>query len=285
MLFKRGRRRSDRFAEVLDESSGRRRRHRRSELDTELAPLVAIAAEIGATPAAPDPTDEFKAGLRAMLIATAERDGIGVAADEKAAHAASRAAMSAKTEVVKQVRTPSSGRARAAVIIGVMAGALLLSGVSAASTNALPGNPLYQVKRTNERAQLALAGSDASRGKLYLDFASSRLREARQVGSDWTDRVFADMNGETALGVSLLVSAATTGDDTAISAIRSFVDGQRTQLASYALAAPSSVPQIRNSMNLLDQVSARADAVVAELTHGSCFLAADSLGPVPAPHC
>jgi hypothetical protein len=35
-----------------------------------------------------------------------------------------------------------------------MAGALLLSGVSAASTNALPGNPLYQVKRTNERAQV-----------------------------------------------------------------------------------------------------------------------------------
>ena len=175
MLFKRGRRRSDRFAEMLDESTGRRRRHRRSELDVELAPLVATAAEASATRAAPEPTDEFKTGLRAMLMATAEREGIGVTADEKAAQAASRAAMSAKTTVVKQVRTPSSGRARAAVIIGVMAGALLLSGVSAASTNALPGNPLYQVKRTNERAQLALAGSDASRGRLYLDFAAGRL--------------------------------------------------------------------------------------------------------------
>ena len=283
MLFKRGRRRSDRFAEILDESSGRRRRHRRSDLDPELAPLVAIAAEVGATPAAPEPTDEFKAGLRAMLLATAERDGIGATADEKAAQAASRAAMSAKTEVVKQVRTPSSGRARAAVIIGVMAGALLLSGVSAASTNALPGNPLYQVKRTNERAQLALAGSDVSRGNLYLDFAGSRLREAAQVGSDWTDRMFTDMNDETAAGVVLLVSAAAAGDDTAISAIRAFVDAQRKLLASYAASEPSSVPQVRHSMALLDQVSARADAAAAALARG-CGLGptTDSLGPVPA---
>src|SRR5215831_1945965 len=184
MLFKHGRRRSDRFAELLDESTGRRRRHRRSELDTELAPLVATAAEVSATRAAPDPTDDFKAGLRAMLLATAEREGIGATAEEKAVQAASRAAMSANTEVVKQVRTPSSGRARAAVIIGVVAGALLLSGVSAASTSALPGSPLYQVKRTNERAQLALAGSDVSRGKLYLDFAASRLNEAHQVSPD-----------------------------------------------------------------------------------------------------
>jgi hypothetical protein len=284
MLFKRGRRRSDRFAEMLDESTGRRRRHRRSELDAELLPLVTMAAEIGATPAAPDPTDEFKTGLRAMLMATAEREGIGVTADAKAAQAASRAAMSAKTEVVKQVRTPSTGRARAAVIIGVVAGALLLSGVSAASTNALPGNPLYQVKRTNERAQLALAGSDVSRGKLYLDFASNRLREARQVGSDWTDRVFSDMNDETAAGVSLLISAAVAGDDTAISAIRAFVDGQRPQLAAYAVAAPSSVPRIRQSAALLDQVSARADAVAAALDKGWCFPTGDALGPIPA-HC
>src|SRR5690242_20161007 len=111
MLSKRGRRRSDRFAEMLDESTGRRRRrHGRSELDVELAPLVATAAEVSAKGVAPAPTDEFKAGLRAMLMATAEREGIGVTADEKAAQAASRAAMSAKTEVVRQVRTHTSGR-------------------------------------------------------------------------------------------------------------------------------------------------------------------------------
>jgi uncharacterized protein DUF5667 len=282
MLFKGGRRRSDRFAELLDESTGRRRRHRRTEFDTELAPLVAIAADVSATRVAPEPDDEFKAGLRAMLIATAERDGIGATADEKAAQAASRAAMSANTEVVKQVRTPSSGRARAAVIIGVMAGALLLSGVSAASSNALPGSPLYQVKRTNERAQLALAGSDTSRGMLYLDFASDRLREAAQLDSgSQLGQVLADMDDETKAGVSLLAGAATGGDADAMAAIQAFVDVQRGPLAKLAVDTPSAGVRIRQSLGLLDRVKARADAITAK----NCgFPNSDDLGPVPA-HC
>jgi hypothetical protein len=282
MLFKRGHRRSDRFAELLDETTGRRRRHRRTQYDTELAPLVAIAADVSATPFAPEPNDEFKAGLRAMLIATAERDGIGVTADEKVAQAASRAAMSANTEVVKQVRTPSSGRARAAVIIGVMAGALLLSGVSAASSSALPGSPLYQVKRTNERAQLALAGSDVSRGKLYLDFAAGRLREAAQVSPDLLGQVFADMDDETLAGASLLAGAASTRDSDAMAAIRAFLDAQRPQLAGLAVNTPSGAPHVHKSLDLLDKVSARADAIAAALTHNCGFAAPDQFGPVPA---
>jgi hypothetical protein len=246
---------------------------------------VATAAEASATRVAPEPTDEFKAGLRTMLIATAEREGIGVTADEKAAQAASRAAMSAKTAVVKQVRTPSSGRARAAVIIGVMAGALLLSGVSAASTDALPGNPLYQVKRTNERAQLALAGSDASRGRLYLDFAADRLSEARQVSADWTGRVLKDMDDETVAGVSLLIGVASAGDTSAIAPIRAFVDAQRPVLAGYGANSPSGVDSVRHSMNLLDRVSARADAIEAAVVKGCGFAAPDDLGPKPAAHC
>jgi hypothetical protein len=281
-LFKHGRRRSDRFAELLDESTGRRRRHRRSELDAELAALVAVAADVSATQVAPAPTDEFRSGLRAMLIATAEREGIGAAADEKAAQAASRAAISAKTEVVKQVRSGSSGRARAAVMIGVMAGALVLSGVSAASTNALPGNPLYQVKRTNEQAQLAIAGSDASRGRLYLEFAADRLHEAGLVGPDWSDRVLSDMNDETVTGVSLLIGAATAGDPAAISYIRTYIDAQRPLLAAFAVAAPRAGDSVHRALALLDQITARADAVTNALTRRCGFPTVDQLGPKPA---
>jgi len=287
MLFKRGRRRSDRFAEMLDESTGRRRRrHGRNELDIELAPLVVTAAEVSAKGVSPAPTDEFRTGLRAMLMATAEREGIGVTADQKAAQAASRAAMSAKTEVVRQVRTHTSGRARAAVIVGVMAGALLLSGVSAASTNALPGNPLYQVKRTNERAQLALAGSDAGRGRLYLDFASGRLREAHQVSSDWTGRVFSDMDDETVAGVSLLINAAVGGDGDALDVIRSFLELQRPQLAGVTAAVPNSTDLVRDSMKLLDEVTARVDVIAKAIAkHCPAFPTTDKFGPVPAASC
>ena len=59
-----------------------------------------------------------------------------------------------------------------------------VSGMSAASGDAIPGDALYGVKRSTEQAQLALAGSDVSRGQLHLEFARTRLAEAGALGSD-----------------------------------------------------------------------------------------------------
>ena len=49
---------------------------------------------------------------------------------------------------------------------------MAVSGMSAASENAMPGDALYGVKRSTERAQLALASSEVNRGQLFLDFAT-----------------------------------------------------------------------------------------------------------------
>ena len=63
--------------------------------------------------------------------------------------------------------------------VGVAAGAF--GGVAAASTNALPGDTLYGLKRGMEDLKLDMAGGDASRGKVYLDMASTRMQEARRL--------------------------------------------------------------------------------------------------------
>ncbi|SHN22067.1 DUF5667 domain-containing protein [Actinacidiphila paucisporea] len=63
--------------------------------------------------------------------------------------------------------------------VGVAAGAL--GGVAAASTHALPGDTLYGLKRGMEDLKLDMASGDASRGKVYLDMASTRLQEARRL--------------------------------------------------------------------------------------------------------
>ena len=73
-----------------------------------------------------------------MLMAKIERDGIGVTAAQRADEAADRAALAGETQVVRSVPA-GGGRTRAAVLAGFTAGALALSGVSAASTDALPG--------------------------------------------------------------------------------------------------------------------------------------------------
>ncbi|MDX6311436.1 MAG: hypothetical protein QOF44_900 [Streptomyces sp.] len=78
---------------------------------------------------------------------------------------------------------PSSrwGRRLAAggLSVGVAAGAL--GGVAAASTDALPGDTLYGLKRGMEDMRLDLADNDAARGKVYLDLASTRFQEARRL--------------------------------------------------------------------------------------------------------
>lgn len=54
-------------------------------------------------------------------------------------------------------------------------------GVAAASSDALPGDSLYGLKRGMEDIHLGMADGDADRGEVYLDQASTRLSEARRL--------------------------------------------------------------------------------------------------------
>src|SRR5690606_7333465 len=112
----RHRRRAERFAQLLEEASGGKRQRRRHPLDEELADLVALRHKLVAS-AAPPPIDpEFRAGLRAMLVATAEREGIGTTAQPEPADPATPRIRTPAIRAARAVRTP---RARTAVIAGV----------------------------------------------------------------------------------------------------------------------------------------------------------------------
>jgi hypothetical protein len=63
--------------------------------------------------------------------------------------------------------------------VGVAAGAF--GGVAAASSDALPGDSLYGLKRGMEDIRLGMTDGDSDRGRLYLDQASTRLSEARRL--------------------------------------------------------------------------------------------------------
>ena len=221
------RRSAERFAELLDETNGGRRHHTRGQADEQLAELVAIGHSLSAARSGVQVDSEFRMGLRAMLVATAERDGIGV-----------RAAAAEQPEPAEPVRkllgrTGRRIRARGAIVIGVAAGAMAVSGISAASENAAPGDALYGVKRSTERAQLAMAGSDVTRGQLSLTFARNRLTEAAAMKGDnpsFRD-VLGDMDNDTRQGVKLLTSSAVVRKDkTPLASVDSFVESQRRLL-------------------------------------------------------
>ncbi|GAA4593658.1 hypothetical protein BJY16_001059 [Actinoplanes octamycinicus] len=272
------RRSAERFAEQVDDLSGAGRHHTRGHADDELIELVALSHRLAATRPAGQVDAEFRVGLRAMLVATAERDGIG------------RTAVEADPEPVAE--PPARGRAvfgrrirtRGAIVLGVAAGAMAVSGISAASESASPGDALYSVKRSTERAQLAIAGSDASRGQLSLDFARNRLTEATAMSGDaaaFRD-VLDDMDADTRKGVRLITTSAVSRKDAKqLTTLDTFVTEQRATFEPTlrSLSTPNRERAL-TSLGLLSDVAQRTEQLRTGLDCEKVAAAgSDELGP------
>ncbi|MEU4336919.1 DUF5667 domain-containing protein [Micromonospora lupini] len=278
------RRRAERFAQLLDEANGGRRHHVRSRVDSQLAPLVAVGQRLSVDPPTPEVTADFRTGLRAMLLATAEREGMGVN-PATAEPAAPRAAATSRGSLLPAV-TARRARARGAILVGIAAGAIAVSGISAASENAVPGDALYGMKRSTERAQLALASSDISRGQLFLDFARTRLGEAAELRGDRIgySAVLDDMDADTRQAVRLLTAAAVQrAEPASLDTVNTFVASQRRAVTNLLDGASrADRERTRRSLALLDSIRERSDSVRAAIACGlPAPTGSDALGPTP----
>ncbi|WP_374775226.1 DUF5667 domain-containing protein [Streptomyces sp. NBC_01310] len=149
--------------------------------------LLALASVLGERMPRPVLDPEVKVVQRAQLIAAMEtmvleeRAGGSAASDpqvpeQRTGRGAHRATPLRK---LRPRSRWSKGIAAGGLTVGVAAGAF--SGVAAASSDALPGDHLYPVKRGMEDLKLGMADDDSDRGELYLDQASNRLSEARRL--------------------------------------------------------------------------------------------------------
>ncbi|WBB79046.1 DUF5667 domain-containing protein [Micromonospora sp. WMMD882] len=286
------RRHAERFAQLLDEANGGRRHHVRSRADDQLGALVALGQQLGTAAPAAEPRPGFRADLRATLMATAEREGVGVPTGDAALRdpvgATGRRVAGGliPRNLLAASATARRARARCAILAGITAGAVAVSGISAASENAIPGDALYGMKRSAERAQLALASSDLSRGQLFLDFARTRLVEATAVRGDRFAfaAVLDDMDEDTRHGVRLLTTAtAHRSDPAGLDAVDAFLDGQRRAVAALADGASRAErDRTRQSLLLLDAAGRRSATLRTNLPCGIPATGrTDSLGPVP----
>ncbi|ROO51359.1 hypothetical protein EDC02_6234 [Micromonospora sp. Llam0] len=286
------RRRAERFAQLLDRAEGGGRHHVRDPLDDELAGLTALGRRMSEMPKSPDSgvDPDYRAHLRAVLIATAEREGIGAGAPTAPYRRLPERPRSrwfaARAAGARAATTAGRARTRAVIIATVAFGAITVSGMSAATEQAVPGDTLYGMKRSTERAQLALAQSDSSRGQLFLSFAEVRMGEALIVYDEPTafSAVLDDMDGQTREGVRLLTSAAAVGGDGApLDVIDSFVSTQRPTLRQLADGSAANRDRVGESLTLLDRVRARTTALRDELTCSAPATSdSDELGPLPA---
>ncbi|WP_346538010.1 DUF5667 domain-containing protein [Micromonospora sp. DPT] len=277
------RRRAARFAQLLDEANGGRRHHVRSRADDRLTALVAVGQRLVAERPDVEVDAEFRTGLRAMLVATAEREGMGAATAATPARTTEAASRGSLLGAV----TARQIRARGAILVGIAAGAVAVSGISAASEDAVPGDALYGMKRSTERAQLALTSSDLSRGQLFLDFARTRLDEAGTLRGDLAgfSAVLDDMDADTRQGVRLLTTtAAQRADPAGLDAVNTFVTGQRKAVGGLLDGASRAErDRTRRSLALLDAIRKRSDALRAAIACGlPAPVGSDALGPAPA---
>jgi hypothetical protein len=262
------RRRTERFAELLDARAGGTPVRSR---DDELAAMADTAGALAAmrAPGADRIDPVYRDRLRTRLVAVMDVQG----PEPQAA-----------PPVRRRRRVP-----RRVVIAGpALAGVLALSGIGAASTGAVPGDTLYGVKRSTESAQLTLASSDVNRGRLFLDFARTRLHEVDAVvGSTQAAlQTMDDMDEASRAGTRLLGKAAVDGQDRApLDALDGFVLAQRADLATLLpKLGPDERDRALDSLVLLEQIQGRSLDLRGALLCTTGYAGkgtSDVLGPLP----
>ncbi|MFJ4832777.1 DUF5667 domain-containing protein [Streptomyces sp. NPDC088747] len=148
--------------------------------------LLALVTGLGELPK-PELDPEVKVVQRAQLVAAMEAmllegtaaGGPGTSVPEQRSHRGRGAHRATGLGKLRPRSRLSKGLAAGGLTVGVAAGAF--GGVAAASSDALPGDSLYGLKRGMEDIKLGLAHGESDRGELYLDQASTRLSEARRL--------------------------------------------------------------------------------------------------------
>ncbi|MFG2516611.1 DUF5667 domain-containing protein [Streptomyces sp. NPDC048584] len=187
-------RRANAFAQALEEQSDQGSAAEQSEepapapaggAQTEQTQLLALTSDLGALPK-PELDPEVKVVQRAQLVAAFEamlQEGTaaGGATDQAVPEQRSRRGAHRATPLgrLRPRSRLAKGLTAGGLTLGVAAGAL--GGVAAASSDALPGDSLYGLKRGIEDVKLGLADGNDERGRVYLDHASTRLGEARRL--------------------------------------------------------------------------------------------------------
>ncbi len=289
-------RRANAFAQAL-EAAGARTQDGRPEGSTQERPgdrearqerLVGLAEALGALPR-PTLDPGVRTVQRAQLIAAMEA---ALAEGEQASAArvpSPRGGAHRASGGPRRFRPRGRWSRRLAIgglTVGVAAGAF--SGVAAASTDALPGDTLYGLKRGMEDVRLGLAGDDADRGKLLLDMATTRLQEARRLmerrrGGPLDTGSLAEMRG-TLLGMHTEVSEGhrllsglyrQDGSLAPIEELNAFSQQQRLRWAQLRARLPQQLNGVGN------QVSSVFDAIERDVAPLRGLLPPASPGGTP----
>lgn len=277
----------ERFARALDEGA--------THLDDqEFADELAVVSALRSAGSTVEPGEQVRARI-AGRIADADREPEPVPAPEPASVVAVAEEPPAR---IPRPRSPGPEPSRpkprlTTVLAAAICAVLALAGLgSALSTDALPGDLLYQVKRVQESATLRLTLDDEDRARQRLEYAGgrlielTRLAERAEPGTDPHDfRVaLADFGSDTRIAVAQLTTLATRSDGSQLDLLRDWVARQSERLTDLRASLPAGVAEDRASTTtLLRDVDERASALAERM---NCYQItsgrSDELGVLPS---
>ncbi|WP_086845334.1 DUF5667 domain-containing protein [Amycolatopsis kentuckyensis] len=257
MRFARERAESERFARALEPSPVRR--------DGEFADELALVGALRDLGAAGSPDLETRQRIRAEI--------------------AGRLETAAATTPRRRWRPRTADLVAAALFLF-----LVLSGLTLVlSRSALPGDPLYGVKRAGESTALGLTFGDQEKARKHLEFATNRITELGELAAEDASvadyrTAYDDFAADLRAGVAQMSAAATSdgGGTQALSDVRLWARNQAARLAALPLPADAA-PVFGDVRDLLGKVQERTSGLVARM---NCYQittgASDELGPLPA---
>ncbi|GAB3706767.1 hypothetical protein GCM10027598_09320 [Amycolatopsis oliviviridis] len=183
------------------------------------------------------------------------------------------------------------GHAVANLAAAAVALVLALGGITLLlSKDALPGDPLYGIKRAGESAALGLTFDERDKAKKHLEFAANRVGELDELTRQDapTEAYFtglADFETDLRAGVSQLTALVTDqGGQTRLTELRTWARQQSDRLGLQVGYAPAEArDKFAAARVLLDKVQTRTTDLGSRLV---CYTittgSSDELGAVPA---
>lgn len=181
--------------------------------------LVALAQDLGSLPE-PKIDETWAAALEARLLTEGLDEAPAVVGRPQLAVVEQPIEQPA-AEPVRRAPVVTLPRRRMVVrrsVAAVAAAAMLGAFPVAAAASSLPGSPFYGLKRTMERAQIAMFGGAIADGFAHMDLADRRLGEAEQLsalgrGGDAIAALLADADESMRIGSALILGHTTNPEE------------------------------------------------------------------------
>ncbi|MBA2390777.1 MAG: hypothetical protein H0V67_11045 [Geodermatophilaceae bacterium] len=292
-------RESTRFARALDPEDPQQAQRTADSVDE----LVSLTRRLSRIELDDRPAPAFRAETRQRMLALAEQRETP-AGREPAGHRPGP-----RTAASRRLPAPEWGRRFAIPLAVVCVVTATLGLLTLGSRDALPGDTLYAMKRAAEHVQLGLTWDRDERGFALLHFAETRLDEVTELvqapgalaggapgvslaaGAATDEAVLttlAEMDQQTAAGISLLTAAAVERSDKAtLDILPTWAAGQQRLLGALVdQMTRTEQDRARISLALLDNVDQRARMLGLNLPC-DCLedSPTDNLGPVPCDVC